>query len=332
MSKASKSTAKEILFEINHRLRKTDTSNIATVTSTSTATACDTTPRVTTTVTHAPTPRVRWADPLTTDVCSHVPRLQCGCFCPQNCCGALANDKEDLTAVDSGASDNLGHKETPGSNRVPCENGIAVIGATGDRQKSVAKDTFKHPLPDSCLDCHVFRKGDSQRPLLLVGEVCDDDINVLFNKWRCHFIKDKCVILTGHRDQRTGLCLLPRTVDNSDLPSCKSCSLFATVPRDDIETHCGHGPTHRPWIGSPDTHSWLECLQGTVRSDFDEALACMRRSPNDNNMDPGHQSQVSSWSARINSCKGAKVLPKKQRNIPGAPEDGQTRDPQHLQG
>ena len=122
-------------------------------------------------------------------------------------------------AVDSGASDGFGDIDTPGTARKATEYGITMASATGDCRVSIATDKFDLPLPPECLDFHVFKRGDIQRPLLSVGKACDAGCRVTFDKDTCRFTKDAKHLLTGFRDTRTGLYLLPtptkRTEDAS---------------------------------------------------------------------------------------------------------------------
>ena len=50
-------------------------------------------------------------------------------------------------AVDSGASDNFGDLNTPGTGRTPVINPVTMASATGDCKKSITKDAFDLPLP-----------------------------------------------------------------------------------------------------------------------------------------------------------------------------------------
>ena len=113
------------------------------------------------------------------------------------------------TAVDSGASDNFGDINAPGTNRRPVTTGVTMASATGDCRSSIGLDEFDLPLPKASLEYHVFKRGEVQRPLLSVGKVCDAGCSVIFDAGHCYFIKDRRLLLKGARDPRTGLYLLP---------------------------------------------------------------------------------------------------------------------------
>jgi hypothetical protein len=123
---------------------------------------------------------------------------------------ALALDDKSI-AVDSGVSDGFGDEDTPGTDRLDTDYGVTMAGATGDCRTSIATDKFDLPLPPESLNYHVFRRGDLQRPLLSVGKACDAGCRVEFDKDRCQFVKAGQTLLTGYRDRRTGLYLLPTT-------------------------------------------------------------------------------------------------------------------------
>ena len=123
---------------------------------------------------------------------------------------SVLDTDDDCIAVDSGASDNFGTESTTGTNRQPTTMGVTLASATRDTKTSIATDKFALPLPSECLDFHVYRDGDINRPLLSVGKACDAGLNVWFDHAKCTFYKGGLPLLTGHRDQRTGLYLLPK--------------------------------------------------------------------------------------------------------------------------
>ena len=125
-------------------------------------------------------------------------------------------------AVDSGASDGFGDEDTPGTDRRPTTHGITMASATGDCKTSIATDKFDLPLPKQCLDFHVFKRGDVQRPLLSVGKACDAGCDVHFNKTTCKFLKNGIELLRGYRDPYTGLYLLPNNSRRKHPPALSS--------------------------------------------------------------------------------------------------------------
>ena len=156
-------------------------------------------------------------------------------------------------AVDSGASDGFGDEDTPGTNRRHTDYGITMASATGDCKTSIATDTFDLPLPRPCLDYHVFKRGDVQRPLLSVGKACDAGCDVTFNSTHCNFTKDGHLLLRGYRDRHTGLYLLPRTARTTDdLPPPPIDRPVTRTSVDDLnvrshDRHTGHGfNLHQP--------------------------------------------------------------------------------------
>ena len=112
-------------------------------------------------------------------------------------------------AVDSGASDGFGNVDTPGTDRRSTKYGITMASATGHIRSSVGTDKFDLPLPEQCLDYHVFKRGDIQRPLLSVGKACDAGCTVLFDQHKCTFTRTGKTLLNGFRDTHTGLYLIP---------------------------------------------------------------------------------------------------------------------------
>ena len=163
-------------------------------------------------------------------------------------------------AVDSGASDGFGDEDTNGTNRQPTEQGIIMASATGDCKTSIATDEFDLPLPKKCLEYHVFKRGDVQRPLLSVGKVCDAGCNVHFHGSHVNFNDNDNgnLLLRGYRDPRTGLYLLPRnptlprTSTNAphDTPAI-ACNAYEkqTIPQLMRYLHaCAGFPTTDTWI------------------------------------------------------------------------------------
>ena len=151
-------------------------------------------------------------------------------------------------AVDSGASDGFGDEDTPGTNRQSTEFGIIMASATGDCKVSIATDKFDLPLPHAALDYHVFKRGDVQRPLLSVGKACDAGCDVHFHRSHCDFNKNGKVLLTGYRDHRTGLYLLPSTASRQTKDDTALLSMVpkrTALPNDDSEiTYTGYHATH----------------------------------------------------------------------------------------
>ena len=112
-----------------------------------------------------------------------------------------------------------------------------MASATGDCKTSIATDKFDLPLPPDCLDFHVFKRGEVQRPLLSVGKACDAGCHVHFNKFGCEFAKEGKTLLTGYRDKRTGLYLLPnraKTTDDIGPHPIPATANHMTVAKDDI--------------------------------------------------------------------------------------------------
>ena len=135
-----------------------------------------------------------------------------------NHCHALMTDDDEeeeptldasSVAVDSGASDNFDDKSAPGTSRQTVSTGVAMASATGHWKTSVARDTFDLPSPQPALNFHVFKGGEIQRPLLSVGKACNAGCMVLFAVRNCCFVKDRALLLQGHRDPLTGLCSPP---------------------------------------------------------------------------------------------------------------------------
>ena len=132
----------------------------------------------------------------------------------------LAFDDSSI-AIDSGASDGFGDEDTPGTDRKYTEYGITMASATGDTKVSIATDAFDLPLPRTATEFHVFKRGDIQRPLLSVGKACDAGLDVHFHRTHCNFINAAGArVLTGYREPRSGLYLLPavHSRDDSELP------------------------------------------------------------------------------------------------------------------
>ena len=75
----------------------------------------------------------------------------------------------ECIGVDSGASDNFGTDETPGTDPRPVRTGIIMAVATGDRRKSIGANKFPVPLPPSRLDFHVFRRTTCSIHYYLLG-------------------------------------------------------------------------------------------------------------------------------------------------------------------
>ena len=126
--------------------------------------------------------------------------------------------QDDDIVVDSGASAHFGDEDTPGVERTHTTDSITMASATGDLRHSIAKDTFDLPLARECLDYHVFRRGEIQRPLFSVGKACDAGYRVTFDNQKCTFTRDGTVQLTGYRDHRSGLYLLPKNAHQEHHP------------------------------------------------------------------------------------------------------------------
>ena len=135
-----------------------------------------------------------------------------------------------------------------------------MASATGDCKTSIAADSFAPPLPAPSLDFHVFKQGEVQRPLLLVGEVCNSGCGVLFTQGHCHFFKDQGLLLWGARNPRTGLHSLPRRPCtpkitfgyNLSQPYCSRAHDACTIPK--LMSY-PHG-----CAGCPTTSSWIEAI------------------------------------------------------------------------
>ena len=176
---------------------------------------------------------------------------------------ALSFDERSI-AVDSGASDGFGDEDTPGTNRKPTEFGITMASATGDCKVSIATDAFDLPLPPEALDYHVFNRGDINRPLLSVGKACDAGCDVHFHRTHCDFNKDGEHLLTGYRDSRTGLYLLP----NSSEVTCK---LNKTTKNDENDENSKVGTHEKDFrVSRPITTRYSDVLSNhsAVKHDF----------------------------------------------------------------
>ena len=68
-----------------------------------------------------------------------------------------------------------------------------MASATGDSRRSIGMDKFDLPLPSTCLDFHVFKRGDVRKPLLSVGKVCDAGMTVVFTADKCQFFDPAAV-------------------------------------------------------------------------------------------------------------------------------------------
>ena len=162
-------------------------------------------------------------------------------------------------AVDSGASDNFGNEDTHGTGRhLSPTGGVVMAAATGDCKTSIGTDSFALPLPKSALDYHVFKNGELQRPLLSVGKACDSGCSVHFDAGKCYFLKDQQLLLTGYRDRRTGLYLLPPTP-----PVAQALTLTAPYRRRSTDTYTL--PSLLRYLhgcaGFPVVSTWIQAIQ-----------------------------------------------------------------------
>ena len=165
------------------------------------------------------TRRVRFREPIQDVIPCTLTGLTTTTFRNVKCSNYYDPFDERSIVVDSGAGDNFGDEDTPGTGRTAAP-GITMISATKDRRHSFAVDTFDIPLPDAARRFHVFKRGELQRPLLSVGKACDAGLKVLFDRAKCQFFDDHGrVLAVGFRDptHNTGLYLLPRAKDDHDL-------------------------------------------------------------------------------------------------------------------
>ena len=158
--------------------------------------------------------------------------------------------KDDDIVVDSGASAHFGDEDTPGLGRTLTTDSITMASATGDQRCSIATDTFDLPLDRECLDYHVFRRGEIQRPLFSVGKACDAGYRVTFDDQKCTFTRDGTVQLTGYRDHSSGLYLLPRQNHKEQRPQAAlNAYTEHTIPKLIRYLHaCAGFPVPETWI------------------------------------------------------------------------------------
>ena len=120
--------------------------------------------------------------------------------------------------VDSGASNHFTPISYDGGNHQDDSKGVLVKVADDRIIRSTATDSFNLPvLPTAARTCYKFPRMSSS--LFSVGQVCDADMKVMFDKHYVHIFNPSGeIVLEGYRHPTSKLYMLPLASAGAALP------------------------------------------------------------------------------------------------------------------
>ena len=119
------------------------------------------------------------------------------------------SSSSDSAVIDSGASNHYLTKNAPCSKAKPIFFGPIVTLPGGDTMQANKQTSLEHPqLSPSANKAYIFPALKSAN-LLSVGQLCDDDCYVIFDKQQVLVFKHNQIILQGHRNHHNGMWQVP---------------------------------------------------------------------------------------------------------------------------